>query len=79
MKRRWQDSDVYLLFNEGAQPLEETVTLSSAPGTAQLWDAQTGTVSALPSKVTNGSLSVALQFAPYATRVVVVRAPERMR
>ena len=72
MKRRWRDADVYLLFNEGAQPLDETVSLSSAPGKAQLWDAQTGSVSVLPAQVTKGSLSVALHFEPYATRVVVV-------
>jgi len=74
MKRRWSDAEVYLLFNEGAQPLDATVTLSSAPGKAEIWDAQTGTVSALSAKVTKGSLSVALHFAPYATRVVVVHA-----
>jgi hypothetical protein len=74
MKRRLSDADVYLLFNEGAQALDTTVTLSSPRGRAELWDAQTGSVSALPAKITKGSLSVALHFAPYATRVVVVHA-----
>ena len=74
MKRRWSDADVYLLFNEGAQPLDATVTLSSASGRVQLWDAQTGSVSALPAQVTKGSLSVGLHFSPYASRLVVVRA-----
>jgi len=73
MKRRLKDADVYLLFNEGGQPLDTTATLSSASGRAELWDAQTGSVSALPVKTTKGSLSVALHFAPYATRVVIVR------
>jgi hypothetical protein len=72
MKRRWRDADVYLLFNESAQPLDSTVTLSSTPGTAKLWDAQTGSVSALLLQLRNGSPSAALHFAPYATRVVVV-------
>jgi hypothetical protein len=74
MKRRLSDADVYLLFNEGAQPLDTTVTLSSASGRAELWDAQAGSVRALPAKAAKGSLSVALHFAPYATRAVVVRA-----
>ncbi len=73
MKRRWRDADVYLLFNEGAQTLDLVATLSSAPGKAELWDAQTGSVKPLPTQVTKGSLSVTLHFAPYATRVVIVR------
>ncbi len=72
MKRRWKDADVYLLFNEGAQPLDIPVTLSSAPGRAQLWDPQSGSVTALASRRSGGFLTVDLQFAPYATRVVVV-------
>jgi hypothetical protein len=74
MKRRLSDADVYLLFNESTQPLDATVTLSSAAGKAQLWDAQTGSVSALPAQRTKGSLSVALHFDPHTTRVVVVRS-----
>jgi hypothetical protein len=74
MKRRWSDADMYLLFNEGAEPLDATVTLSSAPGIAQLWDPQTGSVSALATQGTKGSQAVAVRFAPYATHVVVIRA-----
>jgi hypothetical protein len=73
MKRRWKDADLYLLFNEGAQTIHETVNLTSAPGQAQLWDPQTGSVHGLESRRKKGSISVALDFAPYATRVVVVR------
>jgi len=74
MKRRLSDADVYLLFNEGAQPLDTTVTLPNARGKAELWDPQTGSVSALPAQATKGSLSIALHFGPDETRVVVVRA-----
>jgi hypothetical protein len=73
MKRRWQGVDVYLLFNEGAQPADETLTLSSGPGRAQLWDPQTGSITPLGGKSQSGLLNVTLQFPPYATRVVVVR------
>lgn len=72
MKRRWRDADVYLLFNESAQPLDSTVTLSSTPGTAEFWDAQTGSVVPLPVHTQAGSPSVDLRFAPYETHVVVV-------
>ncbi len=73
MKRRLSDADVYLLFNESAQPLDTTVTLSSTPGTTQLWDAQTASITALPAQTKTSQPSVALHFDPYATRVVVVR------
>jgi hypothetical protein len=73
MKRRWKDADVYLLFNEGAQPFDRTVTLSSAAGRAQLWDPQSGSIATLASRRSGGFLHVDLHFAPYATRVVVVR------
>lgn len=73
MKRCLSDADVYLLFNESAQPLDTTVTLSSAPGTAQLWDAQTASITALPAQTKTGQPSVALHFDAYATRVIVVR------
>ena len=72
MKRRWRDADVYLLFNESEQPLDSTVTLSSAPGTAKLWDAQAGSVTALPVHTQSGSPSITLHFAPYETHVVVL-------
>ncbi len=74
MKRHLSNADVYLLFNEGALPLDTTATLPGASGRAELWDPQTGSVSALPARAAKGSLSVALHFAPYATRVVVVRS-----
>jgi len=73
MKRRWQGADVYLLFNEGAQPADETLTLSSGPGRAQLWDPQTGSIAPLGGMSHSGLRNVTLHFAPYATRVVVVR------
>ncbi len=71
MKRRWKDADVYLIFNEGAQPVHETVGLQGE-GRAQLWDPQTGSIAQLPGRSRNGSINVALDFPPYTTRLVVV-------
>lgn len=79
MKRHLTDADVYLLFNESAQPLDTTVTLSTATGKPELWDAQTGSVTPLPAQTTTGPLSAALHFDPYATRVVVVRQTHPVR
>jgi hypothetical protein len=72
IKRRWRDADVYLLFNEGAQPLDTSLALSSA-GNPELWDPQTGSVRALGAMADLGITYVALHFDPYTTRVVVVR------
>jgi hypothetical protein len=79
MRRRWKDADVYLLFNEGAQPLHEPVTLASAVGRLELWDPQAGTISALVGRRANHGVVVALDFAPWQTRVVVVRQEPRNR
>jgi len=77
MKRRWNDADVYLLFNEGPKSLDTEITLPGARGRAQLWDPQTGDVKALPTKTTDGMLALSLQFGPYATHVVVVQRSAR--
>ncbi len=72
MKRRWRDADVYLLFNESDQPLDATMTLSSAPGGTEIWDTQTASITSLAG--TNRSRDeVTLQFSPHAARVIVVR------
>ncbi len=73
MKRRWKDADVYLFFNEGAQPSSHAVTLMSKGKIAETWDPQTGTVSALQSTRTEENIVVQLKLQPYATSVIVVR------
>ena len=73
MKRRWKNADVYLLFNEGAQPSNHTVTLMSKGRVAEAWDPQTGTVAALQSTRAGGNLAVQLRLQAYEARVIVVR------
>ncbi|HKV47352.1 MAG TPA: glycosyl hydrolase [Candidatus Acidoferrales bacterium] len=72
MKRRWADADVYLLFNEGPQPSEHTVTLASKGSTVQSWNAQTAAIEPINPTRQAGSLSVRLKLDPYATSVLVV-------
>ena len=72
MKRRWADADVYLLFNEGQQPSEHTVTLSSDGKTVESWDAQTAAIEPINVTRQAGGLSVRFKLDPYATRVLVV-------
>jgi alpha-L-rhamnosidase len=73
MKRRWKNADVYLFFNEGAQPSDHSVTLISKGKIAETWDPQTATVTPLQSTRTGKSLAVQLKLAAYETRVIVVR------
>ena len=73
MKRRWKDADVYLFFNEGGQPSNHTVTLSSRGRSAEAWDAQAGTVTPFDFTHKGGHLCVRLKLQPYETQVIVVR------
>ncbi|HEX8711600.1 MAG TPA: glycosyl hydrolase [Terracidiphilus sp.] len=74
MTRRLKDADVYLFFNEGAQPCDHEVTLASRGRIAQKWDPQTAGIQ--PMKATHkgtAEVSVHLQLQPYEPRVIVVR------
>jgi hypothetical protein len=73
MKRRWNDADVYLFFNEGPQASDHALTLMSKDRTAQKWDPQTGSITSMPATRAGVNLSVRLKLQPYETRVIVVR------
>jgi hypothetical protein len=73
MKRRWQDADVYLFFNEGAAASTHTVSLMGQGKKMEVWDPQTGKITPLMAlKSTHGwKVSIALQG--FETRVLVLR------
>jgi hypothetical protein len=73
MHRRWADAEVYLLFNEGAQTLHQTITLPGMRGRVEQWDPQTASIRVVSAALHHGSLSVPLDMDPYATQVLVVR------
>ena len=73
LPRRWKDADVYLLFNEGAAPLDNTATLATKGKRAEVWDPQTGHIMPQKTKTTKGGLNLQLSLEPYETRVIVVR------
>jgi hypothetical protein len=86
MTRRLKDANVYLLFNEGAQAMEHTVTLRASGNTVEAWDPQTGTVAKVPSSVAHdpnpsrgaqgggrGGVTVKVALKPYETELLVVR------
>jgi len=73
MKRKWQDADVYLFFNEGARASSHRVTLMSHGRSVEAWDAQTGSISKLETTQVDGHPAVKFELHPYEARVIVVR------
>jgi hypothetical protein len=73
MHRRWKDAEVYLLFNEGAQASNHAVSFMSKGSRAEIWDAQSGSISELRSKRSTGRMIVQLPMQPYEAKLVVVR------
>ncbi|MFQ6131605.1 MAG: glycosyl hydrolase [Armatimonadota bacterium] len=57
--RRIEGRDVYFLINDGAQPVEVTVSLTAA-GTGEQWDPATGEITPLESRQ-----DIALALGPY--------------
>jgi hypothetical protein len=71
--RRLRDANVYLFFNEGAQPISHSITLKAEGKTVEAWDAATGSVATLPSKSSKGAVTVKLDLKPYETQLLTVR------
>jgi len=73
MKRRLQDADVYVLFNEGPQPFTQKIDLQSRGKQVEQWDAATGKIAKVNSSGENGGRSIELKLDPYEARVLVVK------
>jgi hypothetical protein len=73
MRRRLNDADVYLFFNEGPDASSHMLTLRSEGKRGEIWDPQTGKITAAKTTDTKGAVKIDLQLKPYETRVVVVR------
>lgn len=75
--RHWADGEAYFFFNESTTAsVDNSVTLSTTDGqkaTAQIWDANTGMISAItPTGRTDGSVTLPLKMAPQATQIIVL-------
>ena len=73
MRRKWKDADVYLFFNEGAQPIDSAITLMSKGRIVERWNPQTGQVAPLQTTRSNGHPMLRLNLQPYEISVMVVR------
>jgi hypothetical protein len=69
--RHLKDANVYFFFNEGPQPLTQSVTLK-ATGKAESWNPATGTVSPMASKAIKGTVTVKLDLKPYETQLITI-------
>jgi hypothetical protein len=72
-RRRLRDADVYLFFNEGAEDFAHTATLRSEGRRAEIWDPQTGKITAAKATSAKGAVKIQLELKPYEAIVVVVR------
>ena len=75
LHRRWRDADVYFFFNESDQPQARQVTLAGG-GRVESWDANSGGISLArdPENLSDGTVRLPLELAPYATLCIVVGA-----
>ncbi len=71
--RVWKDASIFLLFNEQAGKVDNTVTLHATGKRVELWDPQTGTVTPVKATVNKKGVTVPLNMDGYATKVLVVR------
>ena len=72
MKRHWKDADVYLFFNEGADPATHTVTLTGAGKRIEVWDPQTGEITPAVAAKSADGLKLTMTLQGFETRVLVV-------
>jgi hypothetical protein len=70
--KRWQDADLYFLFNEIKEPLKRTITLTGK-GAVQQWVTQTGRTKTVPAVVVSESkIQLKLEFEPYEAKLLVI-------
>jgi hypothetical protein len=72
LHRSLKDGELYLFFNESADPVTRTATVAGQ-GTVQFWDPATGTIkSASGTAQPDGTTAIPLNLAPQETRFVVI-------
>ena len=73
--RYLKDANVYFFFNEGAQPVSQTVTLrAGGKMKVEAWDPATGTVSPLVASTPGkGAVTLKLDLKPYETKLITIK------
>lgn len=73
MTRRLKDAQVYLFFNESAQPCDHELTLATRGRSVQTWNPQTASVVPIAFTHKRNGVAMRMRLQPYETRVIVVR------
>lgn len=70
--RRWRDADMYFLFNESTERVVREATLEGG-GRAQVWSAETGAITELPSSSAGADrVKILLVLEPWEAKFIVV-------
>lgn len=67
-----RDGDLFFLFNESAQAVDEEAIVHSRGKTLEAWDADTGTTQPVNARQAAGALRMHLQLPPYGAQLLVV-------
>jgi hypothetical protein len=73
MKRRWKDADLYLFFNEQADPSTHEVTLAGPGKRIEVWNPQTGETTPAAALKSAGGVKLTMTLHGFETQVLVVR------
>ena len=71
--RALDGATIFLLFNESARPLKNSVHLVAPGSTVELWDPVTATATKVQAQSTATGPAVPISLAAYATMILVVR------
>lgn len=72
LHRKWQDADLYFIFNEGEERFDQKITLSSK-GKVQIWDAMNGQITEYPgTAIDKNSVEIELSLDPWETKFVII-------
>jgi len=72
LHRRWADAELYFFFNEG-EAAQSISALLNGTGKAEVWDANTGSIKSLASKIINGKTQVSLNIAGRDSQFIIIR------
>jgi hypothetical protein len=73
LHRKWNDADMFFIFNEGKDPLS-TEAVMAGNGTTEVWDAFTGEIMPLNEVTINdGKIRIRLELDAWETKFIIIR------
>ena len=71
LHRRWNDADLYFLFNESKDPVSFSASFSGS-GNTNIWDAYTGQITPLRTVKTNARSSIEIKLEGWGTKFIII-------